>query len=88
MTDETIASMVDSIDELKEEIETLSEAIESIKTAASFWRGDWLENHRLAWIHLILFGFDEIITEDYIKEEFKWSQENIDRIKRYNKVIK
>lgn len=73
-------------------LEDITNPLKYIECIIAFDVRDWSEDKRLAAIYAIVFGWgDEEDTYDswsYVKERFGWSDEGVERLKKFHEKWK
>lgn len=67
-------------------IEDITNPLQYIECVIAFDSRDWAVDNRLATIYAIVFGWDGAWSE--VKEQFGWSDENIERLKKFHEEWK
>jgi len=63
-------------------LEDITNPLQYIECVIAFDSRDWAGDNHLATIYAIVFGWDDAWSE--VKEQFGWSDENVERLKKFH----
>ena len=67
-------------------LEDITNPLQYIECVIAFDSRDWTADNRLTTIYAIVFGWDDAWSE--VKGQFGWSDENIERLKKFHEEWK